>query len=271
MPQAGPGQRAQVPEQHDRRGQQWQRAEHQGAPDQRPLDELAVRRALFEVLLERLPVLGLRTQFVPLLDHLDVRHQVPHPKQRAQAESDQRDGKREAQGQVGPEGGVYGVNLEADVGGYEAAAGDKREDKARRDYPFDPLGVHDHPRVVRREADDVLRSLSLRALSLRDLARTVAALGHGRRPEQARRGRGSADHPMRRSRARVPLGLFHVAHDYCYSIPVGLGSRRLTVIHIAISTRKPIPPRKTTRPSVTGPIRPSEKPPGLGSTLVCVM
>src|SRR5208282_5257807 len=158
------------------------------------------------------------------------------------------------------------MHPEADVGGDESAAGDEREREARRDYLLDPLGVHDHPRVVRREADD-----ELRALSLRDLARAVAALGHGRRPEQARRGRGSADHPVRRGRADVPLGLFHVAHDYCYSIPVGLGSRRLAVIHIAMITRKPMPPRKTTRPSVTGPIRPSEKPPGLGSTLVSVM
>ena len=111
----------------------------------------------------------------------------------------------------------------------------------------------------------------LRAFGLRDLARAVAVLGHRGRPEQARRGRGSADHPVRRSRARVPLGLFHVAHDYYYSVPVGLGSRRLAVIHIAMSTRKPRPPSQITRPSVTGPVRPSEKPPGLGSTRVWVM
>ena len=42
-------------------------------------------------------------------------------------------------------------------------------------------------------------------------------------------------------------------------------------IHIEMSTRKPSPPRKITRPSVTGPIRPREKPPGLGSTRVSVM
>ena len=69
----------------------------------------------------------------------------------------------------------------------------------------------------------------------------------------------------------VPLGLFHVAHDCYCSVPVGLGSRRLAVIHSAMSTRKPRPPSQITRPSVTGPILPSEKPPGLGSTLVSVM
>ena len=151
-PQAGPRLRSQVPQQHDGRGEQRQRAEHQRAPHQRPLDELAVRRALLEVLLERLPVLLVGAQVVPLLGHLDVRHQVPHPDQRAQAEGEERDGQRGPQRQVGPQDLVDRVHPEADVGGDEAAAGDEREGEAGRDHPFGPLAVHDHPRVVRRQA-----------------------------------------------------------------------------------------------------------------------
>ena len=199
-PQAGTRQRTHVPEQHERGGEQRQRAEHQGAPHQRPLDELAIRRALFEVLLERLPVLRVGPQFVPLLDHLDVRHQVPHPDQRAQAEGGEGEGKREAQSQVGAQGLVDRVHPEADVGGDEAAAGDERERKAGRDHPLGPLAVRDHRWVVRREAVDVLL-----AFGIRDLAR-VAMFGHRCRAEQARRGRWSADHPVRRNRNPRALG-----------------------------------------------------------------
>src|SRR5262249_36041775 len=104
-----------------------------------------------------------------------------------------------------------------------------------------------------------------------DQGRQLGLLGHRGGPEQVRRGRRSADHPVRRHRALGALGLVHVAHVYFCSVPVGRGSRRFAVIHIEMSTRKPSPPRKTTRPSVTGPVRPREKPPGLGSTRVCVM
>ena len=91
--------------------------------------------------------------------------------------------------------------------------------------------------------------------------------------DPSRRGEGGGV-PITRCGAAgpsVPLGLFHVAHDYYYSVPVGLGSRRLAVIHSAMSTRKVRPPSQITRPSVTGPARPSEKPPGLGSTRVWVI
>ena len=180
-------------------GEQRQRAEHQGAPHQRPLDELALRGALFEFLLERLPLLGSERSScrssTTSTSGIRCRTQSSAPRPSAS----EREAERGAQGQVGAQGLVDGVHPEADVGGDEPAPGDERERETRRDYLFDPLGVHDHPRVVRREADDVRR-----AFGLRDLARAVAALGHGGRPEQARRGRGSADHPVRRSRARGP-------------------------------------------------------------------
>ena len=167
------------------------------------------------------------------------------------------------------------MHPEADVGGDEAAAGDEREGEAGRDHPFGPLAVHDHPRVVRRQALNVHPGGLV--VGLGGHGGRVAVLGHRGRSEQARRGRGSADHPVRRSRdpsTLGALGLFHVAHDYFCTVPfgpVGLGSRRFAVIHSAMITRKPSPPRKITRPSVTGPVRPREKPPGLGSTRVCVM
>ena len=62
---------------------------------------------------------------------------------------------RDAQGQVGPQGLVDRVDAEADIGGDEAAAGEEREREAGRDHPLGPLAVHDHLRVVRRQADDV--------------------------------------------------------------------------------------------------------------------
>src|SRR5204863_1607233 len=148
----------------------------------------------------------------------------------------------------------------------------ERQGEARHHDPFGPLAVHDRPRVVRREAIYVL----VQELFLvgDEVQGHLLLLGHGRGPEQARRGRRSADHPVRRNRTLGALGLFHVAHDYFRSVPVGpvgRGSRRLAVIHIEMITRKPSPPRKITRPSVTGPVRPREKPPGLGSTLVSVI
>ena len=49
------------------------------------------------------------------------------------------------------------------------------------------------------------------------------------------------------------------------------GSRRLAVSHRAMSTRKPRPPSQASRPSVTVPVRPREKPPGLASFRVSMM
>src|SRR5690242_5001461 len=165
------------------------------------------------------------------------------------------------------------MNPEPDVGGDEAAPRDERDDKAGRDHPLGPAAVHDRLGVIRRETVYVFLELFL----VGDQGQGPGLLGCRGGPEQARRGRRSADHPVRRNRALGAfgaLGLIHVAHDYFRSVPVGpvgRGSRRLAVIHIEMSTRKPSPPRKITMPSVTGPVRPREKPPGLGSTLVCVM
>ena len=50
--------------------------------------------------------------------------------------------------------------------------------------------------------------------------RLGVGLGHRGRSEQARRGRGSADHPVRRNRGLGALGLFHVAHDCFCSVPM---------------------------------------------------
>ena len=49
------------------------------------------------------------------------------------------------------------------------------------------------------------------------------------------------------------------------------GPRRLAVSHMAISTRKPSPASQMTSPSVTGPARPRDSPPGLGSFRVWMM
>src|SRR5208282_2208217 len=133
VPQAGARQRAQVAEHHQRNGGQGQRGEHQRAPYQWPLDELARLRALFEVFLEGGALGVSRAQVVPLLDYLRVRHYLPHPDQRAEAEGEQRDGQREAQRQVGAEDLVHRVDFEADVGGDETTARDEREREGSRD------------------------------------------------------------------------------------------------------------------------------------------
>ena len=223
-----------------------------------------------------LPVLGRGARIVSDLGQLRVRHQVPDPDQRADPQAQQRDGQREAQGQVGAQGGVQRVDPEADVGGDETAARDEREQETPRD---DLLGVVGVGGEVRFGRQPLLGRLHLGAVA-HDLA-AVPGLVPG--TEQRRIRRGSADHPVRAlGNLRTP-DLFHVAHQ-C-SVPdvpdvpdvpelPGLccatshGSRRFAVSHIEISTRKPIPPRKTTRPSVTGPARPSDSPPGLGSVRV---
>src|SRR4029077_1776899 len=83
------------------------------------------------------------------------------------------------------------------------------------------------------------------------LAQQDACLSRRRRPDHPVRGTWLAAALLRR-KAVVRLRL---AHD----------SRRFIVIHMARKTRTPMPARKPTIPSVTGPVRPRLNPPGFGS------
>jgi len=62
-------------------------------------DELAVRRTLFEVGLVARRCFSSEAQIVPLLSHLDVRHQV-RPRSACPGEGQERDGQRGSQRQV---------------------------------------------------------------------------------------------------------------------------------------------------------------------------
>src|SRR5262249_31429053 len=145
-----------VAQQHQRRQRQRRGRKQQRAADQRPLDDLASRRALRERLLEGGAVLGRRRQGMPLLYYLDVRRQVPDPDNAARRYRQQGHRQRQAERQVRPEHGVYHVagrraaNLEPDKGRDEPASGYEGEDEQGRDQPF---GVLRAPHV-RRVRDD---------------------------------------------------------------------------------------------------------------------
>src|SRR3984893_7985049 len=251
VPQRGLRQRAEVAQQHERRerkrgGRGQQRAAHQGPPG-----DLGDGRALGEFPLERLAFLRIGRQVVPLLGDLDVRRQVPDPDQRAGAEREQRDGERRAERHVRPQhrddrvGALRDradTDLKADVGRDEPDTSEEGDHEEHRD---DSLGVLRVPGVLR-------------------LVRDRRPVGLGPHVDRLRRGRGGSDDPARACRL-----LRRLPHDCCSDSPL-TWSRRLAVSHMAMSTRKPRPPTHPRRPSVTVPVRPSEKPPGLASFRVAM-
>ena len=150
--------------------------------------------------LERLPVLRRRSavRAAPRPPRRSASGAGPRSARPGRGPGSARDSES-AQRQVGPQGLVDRVHPEADVGGDEAAAGDEREREAGRDHPLGPLGRARSPSG--RPAGG-RRCAPRRPSSSATAAAASRVLGHRRRPEQARRGRGSADHPVRRSRAR---------------------------------------------------------------------
>ena len=93
----------------------------------------------------------------------------------------------------------------------------------------------------------------------------AGSVGLGGDVDRLRGGGRSSDDPARACRL-----LRRLTHELLLSDSALRWSRRLAVSHMAMSTRKPRPPSQPSRPSVTVPVRPSEKPPGLASFRVAI-
>ncbi len=206
VPQAGAGQRAQVAQQHDRDGGQRQRGQHQRAPDDRPLDELAGPRALVEVLGERRPLgvgrgaAACRSSTIST-SGISCRTQIsaPTPRPSSATDSDRpsaRLERRTASTECDPE---------ADVGGDEPAARDEREHEAEPRRPS--------RRSWRAPGSPARPAAAPRPAPTSAPCPRPPSCGPSPGAEQPRSRRGSPDHPVRGDRACRTLDLFHVAHQ----------------------------------------------------------
>src|ERR1022692_1161404 len=146
------------------------------------------------------------------------------------------------------------MDLKPDVEGKESDAGQHGDDEAQRDHPLGNLCLAQVVGLGRQFPRSGLAAV-IRLL--------LGEQGPGRC------GRRRADHaPRARGYLVLAVSRLAVAADLAHEFSVF--PRCFAVIHIAASTMKNSMPRNATRPSVTGPIRPRLKPPGLGSARVAV-
>src|SRR6266508_359867 len=231
------GRRAEVAQQHD--GRQAERAHRadQGPADQRPAGEAGLLGALGEDLEDLFLLLVGGVRGVPLLDDLAVHHQLLRPLDGAGADQEQRQADAHAERQVqrvraqraDPDDGVL---RDREVRDHEHQRQQRGDPEHGRDLALDAggrgwVGVGDAllVRLQARVGDRVLDRVGEHQVT----AVRVVHLG----------------------------GQVVVAHSAC---PPALTP--LAPIHTATAISAPMPSSQPHRPSVTGPSRPSAKPPG---------